>query len=217
MIAAVSAGIAPGLAILCYFYLKDQFETEPIYMVVRAFIFGMVLVFPLMFIQYIMDAEKVFSNDFIRIFFAYGFLEEFFKWFIFIAAIYPHVHFDEHYDGIVYGSAVSLGFATLENILFLFANGLEFAMGRAFFPVSSHALFGVIMGYYLGKSKFTQNPKDKKKWLVFSLIMPVVLHGFYDYILFTYKFWPVIMLPFMLILWWFALHKAKQARLARHI
>ncbi|AZB43361.1 PrsW family intramembrane metalloprotease [Bacillus sp. FJAT-42376] len=217
MIAAISAGFAPGLAILCYFYLKDQFETEPIYMVIRAFIFGMILVFPLMFIQYIMDVEKVWPNEFLHIFFAYGFLEEFFKWFIFLVAIYPHVHFDEHYDGIVYGSSISLGFATLENILFLFANGLEFAMGRAVFPVSSHALFGVIMGYYLGKSKFTQNPQDKKKWLILSLALPVILHGLYDYILSAYQFWPVIMLPFMLFLWWFALHKAKQARMAKHI
>ncbi|MTH52199.1 intramembrane metalloprotease PrsW [Bacillus mangrovi] len=217
MIAAVSAGIAPGLAILCYFYLKDQFDTEPVYMVLRAFIFGMILVFPLMFIQYIIDVENLISSEFLRVFFAYGFLEEFFKWFIFIVAIYPHVHFDEHYDGIVYGSAISLGFATLENILFLFANGLEFAIGRAVFPVSSHAIFGIIMGYYLGRSKFTEDSKDKKRWLMLSLFIPVVLHGVYDYILFTYKYWPLIMLPFMLGLWWFALHKAKQARLARSL
>ncbi|MGD6815731.1 glutamic-type intramembrane protease PrsW [Metabacillus sp. 84] len=217
MLAAISAGIAPGLAILCYFYLKDQYESEPVYMVIRAFVFGMILVFPLMFIQYIIETEKVFANDFNRIFFSYGLLEEFFKWFIFIVAIYPHVHFDEHYDGIVYGSAVSLGFATLENILFLFSNGLEFAIGRALLPVSSHALFGVIMGYYLGKTKFTNHSGYKMKWLLLSIILPVTLHGFYDYVLFTYKFWPVIMLPFMLILWWFGLHKARQARLARNI
>ena len=71
------------------------------------------------------------------------------------------MEFDEHYDGIVYGAAVSLGFATVENILYLFANGLESALGRAILPVSSHALFGVIMGYYLGKQSFLKERKNE--------------------------------------------------------
>ncbi|WP_078432758.1 glutamic-type intramembrane protease PrsW [Metabacillus halosaccharovorans] len=212
MIAIISAGIAPGLALLSYFYLKDQYESEPISLVLRSFIFGALLVFPIMFIQYVLDVEAVFSSQFLYTFVAVGFLEEFFKWFILFFTIYQHIHFNEHYDGIVYGVSVSLGFATLENILYLFANGVEHAFGRAILPVSSHALFGVIMGYYLGKGKFTSK-ENRFKWIILSCSIPILLHSIYDSILLSYLNWKYIMVPFMLFLWWFALHKAKKAKI----
>ena len=212
MIAIISAGIAPGLALLSYFYLKDQYESEPISLVLRSFIFGALLVFPIMFIQYVLDVEAVFSSQFLYTFVAVGFLEEFFKWFILFFTIYQHIHFNEHYDGIVYGVSVSLGFATLENILYLFANGVEHAFGRAILPVSSHALFGVIMGYYLGKGKFTSR-ENRTKWIVLSCSIPILLHSIYDSILLSYLNWKYMMVPFMLFLWWFAFHKAKKAKI----
>ncbi|MGY4112346.1 glutamic-type intramembrane protease PrsW [Aeribacillus sp. SP014] len=212
MIAIITAGIAPGLAILSYFYLKDQYEMEPLYMVVRTFIFGALLVFPIMFIEYVLETENVLPSSFLQAFFASSLLEEFFKWFIFYFTIYSHFHFDEHYDGIVYGVSISLGFATLENILYLIANGVEFAFGRAIFPVPSHALFGVIMGYYLGKSKFS-NDRLKKRWLLYSLVIPFLLHGTYNYILLSNEDWKFWVTPFMVFLWWFGLHKAKKARM----
>lgn len=67
MIAIITAGIAPGLAILSYFYLKDQYEMEPLYMVVRTFIFGALLVFPIMFIEYVLETENVFPSSFYKL------------------------------------------------------------------------------------------------------------------------------------------------------
>lgn len=209
MLGILSAGIAPGLALLSYFYLKDEYESEPISFVFRAFIFGALLVFPIMFIQYVLETEHVIQSEFVHAFFSISLLEEFFKWFILIYAVYQHVEFDEPYDGIVYGVAVSLGFATIENIFYLFANGLEYAIGRALLPVSSHALFGVIMGYYLGKGKFTQTSKNK--WITLSLFLPFLFHGIYDFILITIENWLIFILPFMIFLWWLALRKVKMA------
>ncbi|MEI2472633.1 PrsW family glutamic-type intramembrane protease, partial [Peribacillus frigoritolerans] len=117
MLVMLSAAIAPGLALLSYFYLKDQYETEPISVVVKTFIFGVFLVLPIMFIQYVLETEHILNTDLANAFLWAALLEEFFKWFILIYVIYQHVAFDEPYDGIVYGAAVSLGFATMENIL----------------------------------------------------------------------------------------------------
>lgn len=211
MLGILSAGVAPGLALLSYFYLKDEYETEPIHVVFRAFIFGFLLVFPIMFIQYVLDVENIIVSDFSHAFLSVSLLEEFFKWFILFYTVYEHVEFDEPYDGIVYGVAVSLGFATAENIFYLIANGLEHALGRALLPVSSHALFGVIMGYYLGKGKFSQTSKNK--WLMLSLLLPFLLHGIYDYILLSFENWLFFILPFMIFLWWLALKKVKMARI----
>lgn len=210
MLGIFSAGIAPGLALLSYFYLKDEYSTEPISVVLRTFIYGALLVFPIMFIQYVIEVEQLVQSDFLNAFFTTGFLEEFFKWFILFYAIYQHVEFDEPYDGIVYGVSVALGFATSENILYLLANGLEHALGRALLPVSSHALFGVLMGYYLGKGKFST--RQNKIWLSFSLLLPIFLHGLYDYILSSFEYWVFYIFPFMIFLWWLALRKVKSAK-----
>ncbi|WP_226618381.1 glutamic-type intramembrane protease PrsW [Cytobacillus firmus] len=210
MLGILSAGIAPGLALLSYFYLKDQYESEPISMVFKTFLFGALLVFPIMFIQYVLEAEGVLQSSLADAFLSSSMLEEFFKWFILFYTIYQHITFDEPYDGIVYGASVSLGFATAENIFYLIGLGVEHALGRALLPVSSHALFGVIMGYYIGKGKFSAT--STKKWIAFSLLIPFLLHGIYDYILISLKHWIFIMFPFMIFLWWLGLRKVKKAR-----
>lgn len=211
MLGIITAGIAPGVALLSYFYLKDEYETEPISIVLRTFIFGAILVFPIMFIQYVLEKEGIFVSGLMHAFFLAGFLEEYAKWFIVFYIAYKHAEFDEVYDGIVYGAAVSLGFASAENILYLLAHGVDLAFTRALLPVSSHALFGVIMGYYLGKAKFSTG-KTKLKFIILSLSVPFLLHGFYDFIIYSLKEWFLYIIPFMVFLWWLGLRKAKLAR-----
>nr|WP_263325885.1 glutamic-type intramembrane protease PrsW [Neobacillus sp. Marseille-Q6967] len=211
MLGILSAGIAPGLALLSYFYLKDEYDSEPISVVLKTFLYGSLLVFPIMFIQHVLQLENVIKAEYIDAFLSSSLLEEFFKWFILFYTIYQHVEFDEPFDGIVYGVAVSLGFATVENIFYLIANGIEYAVARALLPVSSHALFGVIMGFYIGKAKFTD--EKKAKWVVISLALPFILHGLYDYILISQENWLYFILPFMIFLWWFGLRKVKVARI----
>ncbi|WP_027408607.1 glutamic-type intramembrane protease PrsW [Anoxybacteroides tepidamans] len=209
MFAIISAGIAPGVALLSYFYLRDEYETEPLSLVLRTFLFGAVLVFPIMFIQHVLQLEGIVTAKWAEAFFSSGLLEEFVKWFVVYFFIFDHREFDEPYDGIVYSASVSLGFATVENILYLLANGVEFAVTRAILPVSSHALFAVMMGFYLGKAKFQGR---KHLYLLLSFLLPFLLHGTYDLILFTQEKWGYYMVPFMLALWWQALRKVKQAK-----
>ncbi|MCU9613728.1 glutamic-type intramembrane protease PrsW [Caldibacillus lycopersici] len=211
MFSIISAAIAPGFALLSYFYLKDEYDAEPLKDVFRVFVLGAILVFPIMFIQYVLDVEQVFHSDFFKAFFSSSLLEEFFKWFILYYTIFKYIEFDEHYDGIVYGVAISLGFATLENILYLLSYGLEYAIGRAFLPVSSHALFGVMMGYYMGKAKFSP-PNATIRWILMSILLPFCLHGFYDLIILTQRYWFQFIIPFMIFLWWLALRKVKKAK-----
>jgi protease PrsW len=208
MLGIISAGVAPALALMSFFYLKDRI-TEPIPLIIRTFIYGCLLVFPIMFIQYAFESDQI-GNIFVQSFFVVAFLEEFFKWFIFLYVIYQHTQFDAHYDGIVYAVSISLGFATIENILYLFVNGIEYALSRAIFPVSSHALFGVIMGYYFGKAKMNQVNKTGN--IILALIIPIALHGIYNFILiYVTENWALFVIPFMILLWFFGLHRMKIA------
>ncbi|MFT9599074.1 glutamic-type intramembrane protease PrsW [Mesobacillus sp.] len=209
MISTITAGIAPGVALLSYFYLKDKYEAEPLSLVAKVFFLGALLVFPIMFIHYVLTAENIISGPIFESFLSVGLLEEFFKWFIVYYAVYRHQEFNEPYDGIIYSTAVSLGFASAENILYLLANGVEFALSRALLPVSSHALFGVMMGYYIGKAKFT---KDFRHWLLFlSLLLPTILHGGYTFILLTITNWILPIILYMVILWSIGIRKTIQA------
>lgn len=176
----------------------------------KTFLFGALLVFPIMFIQYGLTVENFAESSIVQSFIQSALIEEFFKWFIFIYVIFHHTEFNSHYDGIVYAVAISLGFAAVENILYLMTNGIEFAIIRALFPVSSHALFAVIMGYHLGKAKM--NKQDKNWNLLLALMFPFLLHGTYNYILKTVTSdWLILLIPFMIGLWWVALHRMRKA------
>ncbi len=212
MFVLLTAAVAPGLALLSYFYLRDHFENEPIKTVFRVFLTGAIVTFPIMFFQYVLEYEHILVSQFWKAFIVSGLLEEFFKWFVLFFTIYQHIEFNEPYDGIVYGAAASLGFATVENMIYLATNGVSLAFGRALLPVSSHALFGVIMGYYLGKAKFSTSD-NSFKWICLSLCIPVVLHGVYDYILSQTTYWFYYIVPFMFFLWWLGLRKTKHAHL----
>lgn len=210
----LSAAIAPGLALLSYFYLRNQMSTEPRKTLLQSFIYGALITFPIMFIQYVLQSEGAFSNSYIENVLFSSTIEEFFKWLVIFSLIYRHIEFDDPYDGLLYGASVSLGFATVENVLYLLSFGIHTAFMRAILPVSSHALFGVVMGYYFGKSKFAKGD-NAKECLLFSLFVPLLLHVIYNSILTFEGYWVYLIAPFMLFLWWLALRKVKLAH--RHL
>lgn len=172
LFSVLAAAVAPGLALLTYFYLKDRYDYEPLHMVLRVFLMGILMVLPVMIIQRGMMIWLG-DNPYLEAIMISGGVEEFVKWFVLYHIIYNHTEFDEPYDGILYAVAVSLGFATVENVLYAFAgNASVSAMFlRALLPVSGHAMFAVIMGYYMGKAKFIGG-KKKRWYLVLSLVLP---------------------------------------------
>lgn len=210
MFILLTVAIAPGLALFSYFYLRKQIAKEPSRTLFHTFIYGAVMTFPILFIQHVFEEEHVFHNEFFRNALFTSGLEEFFKWIVLFILVYKTIEFEDAYDGILYGASVSLGFATVENILYLLSFGLDTAFIRALLPVSSHALFGVVMGYYLGKAKFTAT-EEKSKWIAVALFAPFGLHALYNTILISYDYWLYLMIPFMLFLWWFGLTRVKYA------
>lgn len=207
----LTAAIAPGVALLIYFYLKDRYDTEPFHLVLKVFLFGVMLVFPVMVLQRAF-VHGLGDNPFVFSFIISAGLEEFLKWFLVYFIIYKHTSFDEPYDGIVYAVAASLGFATLENVFYAFLNSASISslIYRALLPVSGHAMFGVIMGYHLGRAKF--DPERRTRHLLYSLLLPIFWHGLFDYILLTTKnYWVWFMVPLMSYLWVRSLWKVNRA------
>jgi RsiW-degrading membrane proteinase PrsW (M82 family) len=208
----LTAAVAPGVSLLTYLYLRDRYDAEPVHMVVRMFVLGILVVVPIMVIQ---RGLQLWLGDH-SIMFAFvesAGVEEFVKWFVLYHVIYNHTEFDEPYDGILYAASISLGFATLENVLYAIYSPATFGtlLMRALLPVSGHALFGIMMGYYLGKAKFAAKQKCNY-FLAVSLALPLLLHGTYDWIMITVRTnWIWFIVPFMIALWVWGLRKMNRA------
>lgn len=208
----IASALAPGLALLTFFYLKDRYDQEPLHIVIKMFMLGVLIVVPVMILQrgiIIWFGDHPIVNSLIT---SAG-VEELFKWFVLYHLILNHTEFDEPYDGILYAVAIALGFATVENIMYAWYSQAAFGpmMIRALLPVSGHAMFGVIMGYYIGKAKFSGG-KSNRVFLLLSFLLPWVYHGIYDLILsmLTHS-WLWFIIPLMFFLWCGGMGKISRA------
>ena len=178
--------ILPVIVLASYIYKKDKYEKEPLSMLILAFFLGM-LAIPMDFVVVgIINAVIPGSTVFYNAFFEAGIPEEFCKWALFMLVIWRNRNFDEFFDGIVYACFIGLGFACVENMMYVFGSesfGEAFHTGlmRALLSVPGHFLFAVIMGYFLGMAKF--GSRGSGKYLVLSLVCPMIAHGIFDYLL----------------------------------
>ena len=182
----LSLALAPGAAIGLYIYLKDKHEREPLGLLVRSFFFGTLSIFITLILSMIIESfitidEADVSQQAIHAFFIVALVEEFSKFIFVWGILYRNKNFNEPFDGIVYSVMVGMGFATFENIVYVVQNGLETAVLRMFTAVPAHAIFAILMGYYLGKAKFEHN---KSYYAIYALVVAALFHGAYDYFLF---------------------------------
>jgi len=179
--------LAPGAAIMIYIYLRDKHEREPLGLLTISFLYGGLSTILTMFISWpinvlILTKEHDVAQQFFNAFFKVALVEEFSKFFFVRFILFYNKNFNEPFDGIVYAIMVGMGFATLENVLYVYQYGLATGILRMFTAIPAHATFAIIMGFFLGKAKFTH-----RKVLFFSalsLIAAAIFHGSYDYFLF---------------------------------
>jgi RsiW-degrading membrane proteinase PrsW (M82 family) len=224
---AVVLGAAPSLFLLVFFYLKDRYEPEPRGHVALAFVKGMASFVPALFAANAL--ERLVGRTWLalggipaRLFEAFVMaagVEELAKFSIFLALIYWWSEFDEPLDGVVYGVALALGFATVENVLCVVRDGLGIGLLRAIFAVPAHALFGAAMGFYLGRAKLgrgTGGVTAREKWtrLLLALAVPVAFHGAYDFTLVELRgrWMYLIVGVFSLAVWIFVLRRVHRAQ-----
>jgi len=181
--------IAPVFIIIIYIYIKDKYEKEPKRLLLLSFISGAIVSIVITTILYsgfdvLLPLENHYSigQQFIKAFFVVGLTEEFSKYIIVRYISQPRRAFNEPFDGIIYAVMVSMGFAATENIMYVLQGGYEVALLRAFTAVPAHATFAILMGYFMGKAKFSNN----KVILNFTgLFLAVLFHGMYDFFLFV--------------------------------
>jgi RsiW-degrading membrane proteinase PrsW (M82 family) len=208
VLALLALSLSPGVAIILFIYFQDKYEHEPWKTLSLSFSYGvfslaLAYVFSKGF-DTIFELERHdMAHNAFRAFILVALLEESLKFFFLRAIIYYNKNFDEPFDGIVYSVMIGMGFATAENIAYVFTGGFEVALVRMFSAVPAHATFAILMGYFVGKAKFLyfKIPENEtspvnlvliknwfrgQRWMLglLGLVLAVLAHGVYNYFLF---------------------------------
>lgn len=205
--------LAPVVMILFYVYFRDKYEKEPVGLLIKAIIAGAVIVVPVIFLERIIGyfnpgIPGSVLNGFWNAFLVAGFSEELFKFIALYLLIWKNPNFNEKFDGIVYAVFVSLGFAAIENIMFVLGGGHDVAISRAWTAVPAHAIFGIVMGYYFGIAHMY--PELRKSYLWKAILIPILIHGIYDFILMAGLPWLLsLFFPFLIYLYYTGLKRMK--------
>lgn len=204
LITAVTPGIALGLI----FYLFDRHDREPIRVLLKVFMLGIISVIPTIIVENLLISFNIFGGIFGAAYTAFivaGFTEESMKRRVVLKHVYNNPVFNEKLDGIVYCVMSALGFATIENIMYVvfrFSDVESIGLYRAILSVPAHMLFAVTMGYYLSLAKFSATPEQNRYYFKKSLTIPVILHGIFDFILMSgIELLMLLFIPFVIFLW----------------
>lgn len=186
----IAAAIMPALVLLYYIYRRDRYQHEPVSKLLLGFFYGVlsglvavVLEMGLVLLGLVEYDSTTWSGVFIEAFIGAGLAEEVVKLFFLWLLLRKNKYFDEYMDGVVYAVSIGMGFAAIENIVYLLSDievWYSVAIVRTIFSVPGHFIFAVAMGYYYSLHRFHSS---SKMIAVMILAVPVVLHGVFDWLL----------------------------------
>jgi RsiW-degrading membrane proteinase PrsW (M82 family) len=192
---ALALAVIPALLLVRYYYRQDRARPEPKGLVVKVFLFGLLsalVAIPLELLvgqlQRAFDPRSI-AYPLFKAFVLAGLVEEYLKLTVVRLTAYRTPAFDEVMDGVVYTVVAGLGFACLENVLYVLGGSLGTALVRAFTAVPLHAVSSGLMGYSLGRARFASSPGAAKALVTLGLLTAVGIHGLYDFLLFVSPLW----------------------------
>ena len=207
--------VLPIILLAVLFYRLDELEKEPKQELLKALLCGLISIFLTVIISYLVNLQEIEVASLQPLakigysFLAIGLIEEISKWLVTVFFLKKNKQVDTLFDYILYAIYIALGFALIENVLYTITGGMLVALVRAFLTVPAHAFYAIAMGYYLGKAKIYK----RKIAYLFSLFIPVLLHGTFDSLilvgnLFSY----ILFFMFVISLYLFAILLIRKAR-----
>ncbi len=201
--------LGPGIAIAVFIYYSNKLDREPSKLALKSFFLGGLAVFPTYYFEGVAeqilgmqalvneDSPLFWPKTIFYAFFGVALAEELCKFLFLKAFIYDNRDFNEPFDGIIYGGMIGCGFATVENLLYVIPDGQATGILRMVTAVPGHAFFGIILGYFMGRAKFSVN---RVRHLAQGLVVVVLLHGLYDTAAFSHTVWSSYMIFAILFL-----------------
>jgi len=215
--------IAPAAILLYFFWVRDRWDREPLKVLLTLFGAGCLSVIPAAIIE--MNIQwgagiSTIGQAFFTAFIVAALVEELVKFAFVYLLTFRSTYFREEYDGIIYAVAVGLGFAFFENIGYAIAafaetgDGFFTVIARAFTAVPSHALDGVIMGFFIGRAHFTKDVFKRRNLYIMGIFLAILFHGMYDFFAFlinplpsSVQGWCVVGLIWIIIVQWGTAHR----------
>ncbi len=206
MLELLVLAIAPAVFLLWYVLRKDCYEPEPKSQVVRMFFLGALMVIPAAVIEYPFPPGIILSSVIAPV------VEEILKFSIVFFFVYRLSEFNEPMDGIVYAAAAGLGFAAVENIVYVLEGGIAVGIFRAIASVPGHMIFSCTWGYALGIAKF--RPEQARGGIIATgLAAAILLHGTFNFSLEYFELGGLLFIVVLLIPsgWWFTQRNIRMA------
>lgn len=187
------AALIPPIVLLVYVYRLDKIEPEPPELIIKLVLLGACSILPTIVLEtigqdliipnFFADVSPLVKNIFLY-FVVVACSEEGMKLLFLKKGCWYDPNFNYRFDAIVYAVSVGLGFAAGENIEYVFAYGLSTALVRAVTAIPGHCIFAIYMGYYYGMAKYNDyrgRSFRRRFYLLLAYIIPVIMHGFYDF------------------------------------
>ena len=216
----ILSAILPAILLWLYIWKKDT-QKEPTSWLVKAVLWGVAIIIPVAILESGIEAMLLgvggkptsLLGTTTMAFVVAALPEETFKLFALWMVLQKNPYFDEHFDGIVYAVCVGLGFASMENIMYVFGEDDWFstAIVRALLAVPGHYAFAILMGYYYSVYHFVDH---SPKVAACVLLVPVLAHGTYDALAMSGIVSPVVggLSFFVLIYFCVKMHKVAKAK-----
>ena len=197
----ILAALIPPAVLLLVIYRMDKIEQEPPRMMMGLFFKGLLAMFPILVLELLASQFVDFfpwsylGYLFLAYFCIPGFIEEGVKYRVLKKNTWNDPNFNFRFDAVVYSVFVSLGFAAVENVMYVLSNGFSTAVLRAIFSIPGHAMFGVVMGVGVGTAKWLEvlgQRQQAQSELKKAFLTAAILHGLYDFLLvgFGWIFYP---------------------------
>lgn len=188
----IAAALLPPLILMWIVDRMDKLEREPRSLLWGLFLRGVLAMFPILVLEVVADqfidffSWRPLAYLFLAYFVVPGFVEEGIKYRVLLRRTWRDPNFNYRFDGVVYAVFVSLGFAAVENVMYVLTSGFSTAIARAVFSIPGHAMFGVVMGAGIGRAKwlFDHHQREQaasarsRAW-----VLAAILHGLYDFLL----------------------------------
>ena len=191
------AALVPAAFLMVQVYRLDRIEKEPPGLLLKLALFGALSGLAAGAIEGALTRvlDVTLGGGMLRLmlenFLAVALVEEACKRWVVLKFAWRHPAFDYRFDAVVYCVFSALGFAALENILYVAEYGFAVAVSRALLSVPGHCFFAVYMGIYLGQAKMAERAMQRYyielpdetpgQYLRASLLVPTLLHGFWDF------------------------------------
>lgn len=182
--------IAPLIAIIIAVSSSKILDKKSLFTFISAFICGLFTVIPMIIALTV--AEKYGFNDLKNLrrilfysFFVIGFFAEFSKFLVLKYYFIPKEILTKPFDGILFSVMIALGFATTSNIYFsLYWGNVENLLLVNYCVPFTNLLLGIIMGFFVGMSKFRKNPVDT----LTGLFAAIFFQGFFNFCIASYDY-----------------------------